>query len=104
MNFGSPDGLHIQHVTETLGKLNRTRAKPSEALPVHNRWARLVVLSLGDPHLLESAQGREDRAANPHRVFALRWCHNLDLHGRRGQGRKLLGHALTDACEHSSTT
>merc|ERR1719305_507596 len=80
------------------------KAVHSEALPVNNGWARLVILSLGDPHLLECAQGRKDRAANPHRVLALRRCHDLDLHGRRCQSRKLLGHALTNASEHCGTT
>merc|ERR1739838_1076147 len=31
-----------------------------EALPVHDGGARLIVLALGDPHLLESAQRGED--------------------------------------------
>eukprot|EP00445_Apocalathium_hangoei_P064754 CAMPEP_0204112228 /NCGR_PEP_ID=MMETSP0361-20130328/2925_1 /ASSEMBLY_ACC=CAM_ASM_000343 /TAXON_ID=268821 /ORGANISM="Scrippsiella Hangoei, Strain SHTV-5" /LENGTH=156 /DNA_ID=CAMNT_0051062389 /DNA_START=64 /DNA_END=531 /DNA_ORIENTATION=+ len=37
----------------------------SEALPVHDRGAGLVVLALGDPHLLEGAQRRQDGAADP---------------------------------------
>merc|ERR1719378_595012 len=74
-----------------------------EALAVHDRRTGLVVLGLRDPHLLEGGQRREDGAANPHRVLALRRCHDLDLHGRRGEGRELLGHALADALKHGGT-
>merc|ERR1711988_1339290 len=38
----------------------------SEALAVHDRWSRLVILLLGDPHLLEGRERREDGAADPH--------------------------------------
>merc|ERR1711870_37633 len=72
----------------------------SEALAVDDGGARLVVLALRDPHLLEGAQRGQDRTADPHRVFALWWRHNLDLH-RGGRKRcEFLRHALTDAREH----
>mmetsp|Transcript_51721 Transcript_51721/g.112907 ORF Transcript_51721/g.112907 Transcript_51721/m.112907 type:complete len:390 (-) Transcript_51721:68-1237(-) len=76
------------------------REARSEALPVDNGRARLIVLALGDPHLLEGAQGREDGAADPHGVLALRRGHHLDLHRGRRKGRELLRHALADAREH----
>merc|ERR1712087_387841 len=76
----------------------------SEALAVNNGGARLVVLSLGDPHLLESGQRGQDGTANPHRVLALRWRDHLDPHGRGRECGELLGHALTDAGEHGGTT
>ena len=38
---------------------------PLEALAVHNGRPRLVVLGLGDPHLLERGQRRQDGAADP---------------------------------------
>merc|ERR1712187_141668 len=72
------------------------RACGSEALPVDNRGAGLVVLRLRDPHLLEGAQGRQDGAADPDRVLALGRRHDLDLHGGGRQGRELLGHPLAD--------
>lgn len=50
-----------------------------EALPVNNRWTRLVILALGNPHLLEGGQGSKDRPSNPDRVLPLWWRHNLDL-------------------------
>lgn len=37
-----------------------------EAFAVHNGWAGLVVLLLGDPHLLEGGQRGQDGAADPH--------------------------------------
>merc|ERR1711861_126814 len=71
---------------------------------MNDGWARLIVLSLGDPHLLEGAQGRKDGATNPYRVLALRRCHNLDLHCGRCQCRELLCHALANASEHCGAT
>jgi hypothetical protein len=44
-----------------------------KALAVDDAGSGLVVLLLRDPHLLERRQRREDRAADPHRVLALRW-------------------------------
>merc|ERR1712154_57932 len=67
-------------------------------------WARLIVLTLGDPHLLEGAQRGQDGSTNPHRVLALRWCHNLDLHGGWRQSGQFLGHPLTNACKHCGTS
>jgi len=37
-----------------------------EALAVYDLWARLVVLLLSDPHLLEGGQGGQNRTTNPH--------------------------------------
>lgn len=70
---------------------------------MYNGWARLVVLGLGNPHLLEGRQRGEDGSTDPHRVFPLGGCHDLDLHGRWGKGGQLLGHTLADAGEHGSS-
>ena len=43
-------------------------------------WTRFVVLLLGDPHLLESAEGGKDGPSNPHTVLPLRGSYDLDLH------------------------
>ena len=51
-----------------------------EALAVDNGRSTLVVLLLGNPHLLEGRQGSQDGTTNPDRVFALRWSNDLDLH------------------------
>ena len=71
-----------------------------EALAVNDAGAGLVVLALGDPHLLERGQGGQDGSTDPHGVFALRWGNHLDLHGRGSQCRDFLGQALADAGEH----
>ena len=67
---------------------------------MHDRRARLVVLLLRDPHLLEGGERREDRAANPDRVLALGRRDDLDLHRRGREGGDLLGHAVGDAGVH----
>merc|ERR1712176_915648 len=72
----------------------KCKIRSSEALPVDNRGTRLIILALGNPLLLESAEGRKDRTPNPHGVLALGRCHRLDLHGGRGQCCELFGHAL----------
>ena len=41
----------------------------------------LIVLLLGDPHLLEGGEGGKDRPSDPDGVFALGGCDDLDLHG-----------------------
>ena len=57
--FRLPPSSHGIQVT-TLHKLCEL-----EALPVDDGRARLVVLLLGDPHLLECGQRGEDRASDP---------------------------------------
>ena len=71
---------------------------------MHNGRTRLVVLGLGDPHLLEGGEGGQDRATNPDRVFTFWGSNDLDLHGRRSKGGELLGHALSNAREHGGST
>eukprot|EP00445_Apocalathium_hangoei_P011190 CAMPEP_0203875044 /NCGR_PEP_ID=MMETSP0359-20131031/20608_1 /ASSEMBLY_ACC=CAM_ASM_000338 /TAXON_ID=268821 /ORGANISM="Scrippsiella Hangoei, Strain SHTV-5" /LENGTH=76 /DNA_ID=CAMNT_0050793845 /DNA_START=89 /DNA_END=315 /DNA_ORIENTATION=+ len=55
---------NTEHLSQPkLGGARATApAQSSEALPVHDRGAGLVVLALGDPHLLEGAQRRQDGA------------------------------------------
>ena len=73
---------------------------PLEALAVHDRGPGLVVLALGDPHLLEGRQRGEDRPPDPDAVLALGRRDDLDLH-RPGRARgDLLVHAVGDAREH----
>ena len=52
-----------------------------EAFPVNNGWAAFIVFLLGDPHLLEGGEGRQDGATNPDGVFPLWWSNDLDLNG-----------------------
>ena len=75
-----------------------------EALPVDDGRAGLVVLLLGDPHLLEGGERGENGTTDPDRVLALWRCDDLDLHARRGEGGDLLLHAVADAWVHGGTT
>merc|ERR1712168_380527 len=69
-----------------------------EALPVHNGWAALVVLLLGDPHLLE------DGATDPDRVLPLWWSNDLDLDGGGSQGSDLLLHTVSNTRVHGGAS
>ena len=75
-----------------------------EALAVDNGWARLVVLLLGDPHLLEGGEGGEDGATDPDGVFALWRGDDLDLHGWWGKGGDFLLHTVGDSGVHGGAT
>merc|ERR1711904_160567 len=68
------------------------------------RWARFIILLLGNPHLLECTQRRKDGTSNPHRVLPLRWCHHLDLHCGWSKCCQLFCHALSNALEHGGTS
>jgi len=71
---------------------------------VNNGRARFIILLLGNPHLLESGQGRQNRPTNPNGVFPLRGGNNFDLHGRRGEVDQLLLHTVGNTGEHSGTS
>jgi len=71
---------------------------------VDDGGTRLVVLLLGDPHLLEGGEGGKDGATDPDGVLALGGSNNLDLHGRGSQGGDLLLHAVVDAGVHGGST
>merc|ERR1712117_763959 len=75
-----------------------------EALPVDNGWAALVVLLLGDPHLLEGGQGRQDGSSDPDRVLPLRGSNDLDLDGGGSKGGDLLLHTVSNTRVHGSAT
>lgn len=65
---------------------------------------RLVVLLLGTPEVLESAERSQDGTTNPDRVFPLRRSDNLDLHTGWRQGGQLLLHAVGDTREHCGSS
>merc|ERR1719205_412074 len=75
-----------------------------EALPVDDGWAALVVLLLGDPHLLEGGEGSQDGASDPDRVLPLRGSDNLDLDGGGGQGGDLLLHTVSNTGVHGGAS
>ena len=65
-----------------------------------NARAGLVILLLGNPHLLEGGEGGQDRAADPHGVLPLGRSDDLDLDGRGGEGGDLLLHPVGDTGVH----
>ena len=71
---------------------------------VDDARARLVVLLLRAPQVLESAQRRKDRSTDPDRVLPLRRRDDLDLHARWRQGRQLLLHTVSNTGEHRRST
>merc|ERR1719447_874342 len=71
-----------------------------EALSVNNAGTALVVLLLGDPHLLEGGEGGQDGAADPDGVLPLGRGDDLDLDGGGGQGGDLLLHTVSDTGVH----
>merc|ERR1712212_1139646 len=75
-----------------------------EALPVDDGWAALVVLLLGDPHLLEGGEGRQDGATDPDRVLPLRGSNDLDLDGGGSKGSDLLLHPVSNTRVHGGAT
>merc|ERR1719223_2273528 len=81
--------------TETLVTNNSL-----EALAVDNGGSALVVLLLGDPHLLEGGQGGQDGATDPYGVLPLWGSDDLDLDGGGSQGGDLLLHTVSNTGVH----
>merc|ERR1712061_954923 len=75
-----------------------------EALPVDNGGAALVVLLLGDPHLLEGGEGGQDGSSDPDGVLPLRGSDDLDLDGGGSEGSDLLLHPVGDTGVHGGAT
>jgi len=75
-----------------------------EALSVHDRRTRLVILLLGDPHLLEGGQGGQDGSSDPDGVLPLRRSNDLDLDGGRSKGSDLLLHPVSNTRVHSGAS
>merc|ERR1712201_33787 len=75
-----------------------------EALPVDNGGSTLVVLLLGDPHLLEGGERSEDGATDPDGVLPLRGSDNLNLDGGRRESGDLLLHPVSNTRVHGGTS
>merc|ERR1712061_29069 len=75
-----------------------------EALAVDNGGAALVVLLLGDPHLLEGGQGGQDGSSDPDGVLPLGGSDDLDLDGGGRQGGDLLLHSVGNTGVHGGAT
>merc|ERR1712045_1114920 len=75
-----------------------------EAFPVDNGWAALIVFLLGDPHLLEGGEGRQDGATDPDRVFPLRGSNDLDLNGGWSKSGDFLLHTISNTRVHGGAS
>ena len=83
-NPGEVTYLLVQSIRSTLRR-NQHQDEKNAAdnleirTAVHNPRARLVILLLGDPQVLESGQRSEDGTTDPDGVFSLGRGHNFDL-------------------------
>ena len=75
-----------------------------EALPVNNRRSTLIILLLGDSHLLEGGERSKDGSSNPDRVLPLWWSNDLDLYGGWGKGGYLLLHTVSNTRVHGGAS
>ena len=75
-----------------------------KAFAVDDSGSSLVVLLLGDPHLLEGGEGSQDGASDPDGVLPLGRSDDLDLHGGRSQGGDFLLHTIGDTGVHGGAT
>merc|ERR1712203_183170 len=98
---------HMQPISsnnKVIDRMIKSRCNFLEALPVDNGWAALVVLLLGDPHLLEGGQGRQDGSSDPDGVLPLRRSNDLDLNGGGSKGSDLLLHPVGDTRVHGGAS
>merc|ERR1719477_81822 len=75
-----------------------------EALAVDNGRATLIILLLGDPHLLEGGEGSKDGSSDPDRVLPLWWSNDLDLDGGRSKGSDFLLHSVSNTRVHGGAS
>ena len=69
-----------------------------------NGRSGLIVLLLGDPHLLEGGEGGQDRSSDPDGVLPLWRSNYLNLHCAGGQGGDLLLHPVGDTGVHGGSS
>merc|ERR1711970_921364 len=75
-----------------------------EALAVDNGWAALIILLLGDPHLLEGGEGGEDGSSDPDRVLPLWRSNDLDLDGGWSKGSNFFLHTVSNTRVHGGAS
>merc|ERR1712117_617115 len=94
----------VSSYNKVIDRMIKSERNFLEALPVDNGWAALVVLLLGDPHLLEGGQGRQDGSSDPDGVLPLRGSNDLDLDGGGSKGSDLLLHTVSNTRVHGGAT
>merc|ERR1712215_244611 len=75
-----------------------------ETLAVNNGWAALIILLLGDPHLLEGGEGSKDGSSDPDRVLPLWWSNDLDLDGGWSKSSDFLLHPVSNTRVHGGAS
>merc|ERR1712002_227856 len=75
-----------------------------EALAVNNGWAALIILLLGDPHLLEGGEGCKDGSSDPDRVLPLWGSNDLDLDCGWSKSSDFLLHSVSNTRVHSGAS
>lgn len=91
------------HSTEQGRKNVRGRRKGIRTA-VDNTRARLVVLLLRAPEVLEGGERGKNGTTDPDGVLPLRGSDDLDLHARRRERSELLLHTVGNTGEHGGTT
>ena len=71
---------------------------------MNDSGSSLVVLLLGDPHLLEGGERSQDGASDPDGVLPFGRSDDFNLHGGRSHARDLLLHAVGDTGVHGRAT
>ena len=71
---------------------------------MNNGGSTLIVLLLGDPHLLEGGEGGQDGSSNPYGVLSLRGSNDLDLDGGGSQCGDLLLHSVSNTGVHGGSS
>merc|ERR1712051_243725 len=89
---------------QSLSLISFNKVGSLEALAVDNGGAALVVLLLGDPHLLEGGEGSQDGASDPDGVLPLWGSDDLDLDGGGSQGSDLLLHTVSNTGVHGGAS
>merc|ERR1719186_1806600 len=75
-----------------------------EAFSVDNGWATLIILLLGDPHLLEGGEGSQDGSSDPDRVLPLWWSNDLYLDGGWSKSSDFLLHTVSNTRVHGGAS
>ena len=75
-----------------------------ETLAMDNGWATLIILLLGDPHLLEGGEGCKDGSSDPDRVLPLWGSNDLDLDGGWSKSSDFLLHPVSNTRVHGGAT
>merc|ERR1711887_257264 len=69
-----------------------------------NGWATLIILLLGNPHLLEGGERSKDGSSNPDGVLPLWGSNDLDLDGGWSKSSDFLLHPVSNTWVHGGTS